>query len=530
MILSKQNLLSPILFLCGLFSVLTLKAQNTSTPVDTVTWSAVLEQAFEAKSEVVVENKVIVIDNPKLRYKKGIIRHYSDRYPDLVDSLGRINVASPLVIDNCKFDQNIYIHQINFTKRLVISKCEMINLRISESDFGRIRLFRNRVTKEMKLDGVKASAVDLSFNKLNRLISIDNSVIYDVLKIKKNVVRKGDIQVLNSKIDSGSVIMGENIALAENITNCDISLSPGSEFNHFELAGSKPGDFNVKNSVFRGDSSTRLVFNKASYLNLNIENNIFQCNVYFIENKATERFFLVNNTFENYVSFDKFLFSEIWNELYWQQLAGFKLRYKDYGAVAPEDYANEREFNNLINIYKGMHTIFLSRGDLRSANACYSEMKELQGKMHKHIYQNDPTFGNFLRWQLNVLLKLYTNHGTDPGLAVVMSFYVIVSFSLLYVFFPSEWDIGRRTDMYQQWNTVRALRGKSFMISVLSFGTSLFIIVINAITLSINSFVTLGFGSIPTNGFARYLCIIEGFIGWFLLSIFSVALINQVLA
>jgi hypothetical protein len=52
---------------------------------------------------------------------------------------------------------------------------------------------------------------------------------------------------------------------------------------------------------------------------------------------------------------------------------------------------------------------------------------------------------------------------------------------------------------------------------------------LNAITLSLNSFVTLGFGNIPTKGAARYVCIFQGFLGWFLLSIFTVALINQVL-
>jgi len=53
---------------------------------------------------------------------------------------------------------------------------------------------------------------------------------------------------------------------------------------------------------------------------------------------------------------------------------------------------------------------------------------------------------------------------------------------------------------------------------------------LNALTLSVNAFTTLGFGDIPTRGLARYVAIIQGFIGWFLLSIFSVALINQVLA
>lgn len=52
---------------------------------------------------------------------------------------------------------------------------------------------------------------------------------------------------------------------------------------------------------------------------------------------------------------------------------------------------------------------------------------------------------------------------------------------------------------------------------------------INALTLSLNTFTTLGFGEIPTKGLPRYLSIIEGFIGWFMLTIFSVSLISQLL-
>ena len=51
----------------------------------------------------------------------------------------------------------------------------------------------------------------------------------------------------------------------------------------------------------------------------------------------------------------------------------------------------------------------------------------------------------------------------------------------------------------------------------------------NALMLSINTFTTLGFGDIPIKGLTRYLAIIEGFIGWFMLSIFSVSLISQLL-
>ncbi|MFC3879760.1 ion channel [Algoriphagus namhaensis] len=57
----------------------------------------------------------------------------------------------------------------------------------------------------------------------------------------------------------------------------------------------------------------------------------------------------------------------------------------------------------------------------------------------------------------------------------------------------------------------------------------LLIKILNAIMLSINTFTTLGFGEIPIKGLPRYLAIIQGFIGWFMLTIFSVSLISQLL-
>jgi hypothetical protein len=53
--------------------------------------------------------------------------------------------------------------------------------------------------------------------------------------------------------------------------------------------------------------------------------------------------------------------------------------------------------------------------------------------------------------------------------------------------------------------------------------------IIEAVSMSLNVFSTLGFGALPESGLSRYLSIMEGFIGWFLLSIFSVALISQVI-
>lgn len=49
----------------------------------------------------------------------------------------------------------------------------------------------------------------------------------------------------------------------------------------------------------------------------------------------------------------------------------------------------------------------------------------------------------------------------------------------------------------------------------------------NAITLSLNALVTLGLGEIPAKGAAKYVTVVQRFFGWFLLSIFTISLVNQ---
>lgn len=64
---------------------------------------------------------------------------------------------------------------------------------------------------------------------------------------------------------------------------------------------------------------------------------------------------------------------------------------------------------------------------------------------------------------------------------------------------------------------------------VFAIAYDLVIKILNAVMLSVNTFTTLGFGEIPIKGLPRYLAIIQGFIGWFMLTIFSVSLISQLL-
>lgn len=461
----------------------------------------------------------------------GGMRHLADyvkaHFPGNVDAKGNINLEYPLVFDHCTFDD------VNFSKvkfgDLSITSTTMADVQFAKCTFGAFQFDSNTLSNSLEISDSQLKGFEMKSNYIDYEVDIQNDSIRGDTNIESNRIDKGEL-ALSGLYINGSVTMGDNAVTGVLLEKSVIDIPSYGQFNNYKLPGNDTNDLYLTGNEFRGDTTTSVVFNKGQYLNLDVRENHFMTNVYFSENEVDERFFLVKNIFDRHISFEKFLFSQIWNEIYWDQLSGYKLRYIDYAGQSKAELKDDVSFKNLVNIYKSMQTIFLSRGDLESSNGCYSEMKQLEGRMLKHIYLTQGGFRNFLRWQLNVLLKVYTDHGTDPGLAVLMSFFVILSFGLLYLFFPSEWDkdsINRLLISYEQ---LLQRKGRTRVIPVFVVVGSILLTLVNALTLSINSFVTLGFGSIPTSGFSRYLCIIEGFIGWFLLSIFTVALINQVLA
>lgn len=93
----------------------------------------------------------------------------------------------------------------------------------------------------------------------------------------------------------------------------------------------------------------------------------------------------------------------------------------------------------------------------------------------------------------------------------------------------------KRTELLSgTWNSLPAGR-KYWVASVLSLWFSLYLLwfglskFLNALALSVNAFTTLGFGYIPTEGISRYVLILEGLLGWLMMSIFSVTLISQII-
>ena len=199
-----------------------------------------------------------------------------------------------------------------------------------------------------------------------------------------------------------------------------------------------------------------------------------------------------------------------------------------YSGRKSDNLLNTDLYNKLAYSYKKVRETYITRGNLEDANAVFVASKDLDGR--RLLAQSDSTrsFKTKINYALNRVMKLYTDHGTDPGKAIVISLWIIVLFAVFYFFFPSDWDVASKSKLIENFRAMNRKRGKENIKPavrlIMGFITSMF----NALTLSLNAFTTLGFGNIPTHGIARYVCIFQGFLGWFLLSIFTVAMINQV--
>lgn len=297
----------------------------------------------------------------------------------------------------------------------------------------------------------------------------------------------------------------------------------------------------------------------ASYLefrveaeDINISRNDINADFSIAGSAAKDRFTLKENDFTGLVSLNDFQYSETYNKIDWNDLKG-RLSNILIDLDSSEEIDNKHlhittieesisiyfqqpsienqnaDFDILIKDYYYLYSIFRSAGNIAFANSAYSEMKDIENLRYAKNYKEDKMLKNLFKWKLGQLLKFYTDNGTDPAKAMVISFQIMLLFSIFYFFFPSEWDVTSKNQLIQNIRSAANKHEDGTWKAILRSVLLLMLSMINAMTLSLNSFVTLGFGTIPTTGLARYVCIVQGFIGWFLLSLFSVSLINQVL-
>lgn len=310
------------------------------------------------------------------------------------------------------------------------------------------------------------------------------------------------------------------------------------------------------------------------------------------------------SVFRGAILYDAFNTPERATTMRWEQFAGYKLTVSD--TVNGLNVTEEDDYEMLLKTYSFFYNIYGKNWQDGSKNDCYVEMKTVQTRWLGLTYQRQPTFTNWLVWQLNVFLETFCKYGTEPVMAIQYSLWILLLFAALYFIFPSQpeavngvrfthtfYDLASHKEerqrqaerikddiaalhhshavapqlvriigapfyyghivqyqlrlwivrqseymqtLQRRWDDTSPQAGNRtgvIAIATFYFAGLLFIAAlirgINAGALSVNAFVTLGYGEIQAKGIARYLAVLEGALGWFLLSIFSVSLISQIL-
>ncbi len=275
-------------------------------------------------------------------------------------------------------------------------------------------------------------------------------------------------------------------------------------------------------------------------------------------------------------------------------------------------YEDKKTYDREMALLGSFYSFYKEKYAREDANAVFVKMKDMETKKLLESYQDSPSFKNLFSIRINQFLKIFSAYGTEPARAVIFSFYIILIFAFIYLFFPNSWDIHGKNriihrftfflkymnrkqgihevyledkqDSFMEYAEYKsliesssnkipgffnaislpfyrwAISGTRITASILSridvlkgsweeipskdrWWKSLLLIgaftvailydiiikILNALMLSVNTFTTLGFGEIPIKGLPRYLAIIQGLIGWFMLTIFSVSLISQLL-
>lgn len=567
-----------------------------------------------------------------------LIENEKDSVFELSNALVRFNEQ-----DDLHFEQNENVFDtksktrdfssnIRVNKHLVLNNVQFVPKILGQQGLIRNITFNKSVTLN---ETISAIFVECIFQEQFRFkISNSNHKAQQALRFKRNLLAV----IINNEFRNGLDIniysqKGETLDFKCFFVDNHVKSKSNSEANSKSHLRARFIDFYfTHNNYFESPVWLISDGNKS----IDIARNQFRgigSKLSFHELKRSTDFFLIENEFEKPIFLDMKEFKSSFNidyDQFNQKLISsyaFDLTMisdsidsseNPYSSEMISKYLNETRYIHK-DAFKGevalrgqFYKLYKDKMDSEYSNEVYVEIKELETNRTKIEHKQNPSFNTFFKWRISQFLKIFSNYGTEPERSIIFSMYVIIFFSIIYLFFPNTWDVHgkkRIIDRYtffftymnnkagmhevyleskkddilefkdfktlleKQGKTVPkfftttayplykwsisgtklsasllkrfdVMRGtweelpkkkkvwKSFLlisVFILAICYDLLIKVLNALMLSINTFTTLGFGDIPIKGFPRYLAIIQGFIGWFMLTIFSVALISQLL-
>lgn len=526
-----------------------------------------LKQRFDKNAndtDMIIPHYIRIVGCKYLETQYG---HYT-----LPFTVSNLNFASMISISRCKSIRPEVMQSTTTTLRIL--DCTFSDgIKITHFDSSKIYFRKNEVKNNITFIGFKESDILISDNRIDggfMLTELQNFSLGTSIEIVNNTFVRSDMDTISIRENSTGFIhwkKNDSYTIRRGYFNPKLQQRPKSFYfdsirsEMFKIGPTKwlnngeqfyASNLIIKNNSF-GNSINEYTAIGGEISNLQIANNSFLGKLIFRDLIITNELDCIENSFSNLI-IRKVSFSEFTNRLPWRQFSNNKLEFEcelfdlsrdsSYGqrnrlGIGDEFYRNaghswvymdENIYGRSMETYSFLYENYKFLGDKESANGCYAEMKQVETRRWKYLYQQNKTFETFFRWQLNAFLSYFTDYGTNPAKAVIKSGWVILLFAIFYLFFPSDWDVSNRSQLLSKIKDLTSKNRDKSLLATLGFVLySAFVHVLNALTLSLNAFTTLGFGEIPTHGAARYVTIVQGFIGWFLLTIFSVSLINQVL-
>lgn len=447
--------------------------------------------------------------------------------------------ASRLSFKNCIFEDQLWIWFSNFVLEFEENEINRFQL-INESLIApKITIEKNKINS-LEFWTATAKDVLIGNNQIGNLeVDLSSALTMSIINNTFESIsdtNAGNQRFLNSTIRQRKVqsLISEGKLNADRDSIIDFMTNKGGRLLHFNSTDRVIADLRIVGNKFKDPTHSKLVIFDQRSIKMKLSNNVFETPV-ILSPSVSSDFILEQNSFykvnmsaalpstpQNHVSID------------WRDLKG-KLYYQEdedtqpYFGKSDAELQDTRNFFNLIAGHSRLLEVYKSYGNLDDANDVFLDMKALHLERYEYLYRTEGGTTNFFQLYLNKLLSVYTRHGTDPAQAMTASLWIIIFFSFIYFFFPSDWDVSSKSKLIANFKTFIEKNEKGYLKPFLAVIKGLITSFFNAITLSVNSFVTLGFGTIPTRGLAKYICIFQGFLGWFLLSIFIVALINQIL-
>ncbi|MFB6307097.1 MAG: hypothetical protein ABEH43_08955, partial [Flavobacteriales bacterium] len=346
------------------------------------------------------------------------------------DKFDSLNVSVPVRIKSCQFDLKDYIplRGLEFDSSVVLKKADGIDVffhkctfngkfSIYNSKIGNINIVLCNLFNGFYVNNIKGPYLSIRWSKIN----LKNS--------GKKFDRKGPFEVIPKELD----YLG--------VRSCTVRTRFGNSSN--------------KNLSLRD----QVRFLIGEFDRMVLLGNSFKCDVYF-SSATINKFMNVN---KNYFGKNMFIggfqppppHSMIFD---FDQVKGYKLAVRtmsslasDYDSLIPYKAmgnkqladtiaANASFYDQLLRAYNYIYKSSKVRGDRESANACYIEKKHIETRKLRYEYDRNPTFRNFINYNLNRFLWVFARYGTSPTQAILISFYIILLFGVFYFFTHTKWD------------------------------------------------------------------------------------------